>query len=368
MTTDTEKLIRQWIRPAIRALSAYHVADASGLVKLDAMENPYRWPDVLVQEWLACLRDAELNRYPDPDASRLKQQLRISMQVPDDMDLLLGNGSDEIIQMLALAVADPGRVILAPEPTFVMYRMIAGFSGMQFEGVPLNDDFSLDMDAMLTAIQQHQPALVFLACPNNPSGNLFDAQQVRAIIQASPSLVIVDEAYHAFCGDSFMPVLGEYPNLLVMRTVSKMGLAGLRLGLLAGDTGWIEQINKVRLPYNINVLTQLSAAFALKHQAVLDQQTQVICAAREQLLGDMQAISGITVYPSRANFILFRTPAGRADTIFNALKSEGVLIKNMNGSHALMEDCLRVTVGTPEENRKFLTALSHVMAPISTQG
>lgn len=357
----TDDLIKQWIRPAIRALSAYHVADASGLIKLDAMENPYQWPQGLVQEWLACLQTAELNRYPDPDAAVLTQQLRTSMQVPAGMGVLLGNGSDEIIQMLALAVAEPGRVILAPEPTFVMYRMIAAFTDMQFEGVALNDDFGLDMDAMLAAIQQHQPALVFLAFPNNPSGNLFDAQQVRDIIQACPGLVIVDEAYHAFCGDSFMPVLGEYPNLLVMRTLSKMGLAGLRLGLLAGAPAWIEQINKVRLPYNINVLTQLSAAFALKHQAVMEEQTQAICSAREQLLSDMRALSGITVYPSCANFILFRTALKHAGDVFNALKSRGVLIKNMDGSHAQMKDCLRVTVGTPEQNQAFMAALATVI-------
>lgn len=360
-TNNLMPLVERWIRSAIRALSAYHVADASGLIKLDAMENPYQWPQALVQEWLACLQTAELNRYPDPDATILTQQLRTSMQVPAGMDVLLGNGSDEIIQMLALAVAAPGRVILAPEPTFVMYRMIAEFTDMQFEGVALNDDFSLDMDAMLAAIKQHQPALVFLAFPNNPTSNLFDAQQVRDIIQACPGLVIVDEAYHAFCGDSFMSVLGEYPNLLVMRTLSKMGLAGLRLGLLAGAPAWIEQINKVRLPYNINVLTQLSAAFALKHQAVLDEQTQAICSAREQLLTDMRAVSGITVYPSRANFILFRTAPNQAGDVFNALKSKGVLIKNMDGSHAQMKDCLRVTVGTPEQNQAFMAALSAVI-------
>jgi len=352
-----EHKIRQLIRPEIQALSAYHVPDPGDAIKLDAMENPYPWPAPLVDAWLERLREVSLNRYPDPAAQRLRERLRGTMQVPAGMDVLLGNGSDELIQMLALAVAGPGRAVLAPEPSFVMYRLIAEFAGMDYVGVPLAADFSLDLAAMLAAIGEHQPALVFLAYPNNPTGNLFAIDDVRAIIEAAPGLVIVDEAYAAFASDSFMSALGEYDNLLVMRTVSKMGLAGLRLGLLAGAPAWLQEIDKVRLPYNINVLTQVSAEFVLDNREVLDLQTADIRRDRGILFDALAAIEGIEPYPSEANFILFKTSAGKADAVFEGLKARKVLIKNLNKAGGALTDCLRVTVGTPEENLAFIEAM-----------
>lgn len=353
--------IERWIRPEIRALSAYHVPPASGMIKLDAMENPYPWPPELLHDWQAVLARAPMNRYPDPQAHTLQQHLRAAFDVPPGMDLMLGNGSDELIQIMAMAVSAPGRVILAPEPTFVMYRMIALATGMQFVGVPLRDDFSLDTQAMLRAIEQHQPAVVFLAYPNNPTGNLFARADVDAIIQSSPGLVVVDEAYHAFAQDSYLPQLGRASNLLVMRTVSKMGLAGLRLGFLAGPPDWLHEFDKVRLPYNINVLTQLSVAFALEHLDVFTAQTDTIRAARDALLRDLQAIGSVRAYPSHANFILFRVPPGRAAGIFEDLKRRNILIKNLHRDGTPLADCLRVTVGTPEENAAFIAALRQIM-------
>lgn len=353
--------IDRWIRPEIRALNAYHVPPASGMIKLDAMENPYPWPPELLQDWQAVLARAAINRYPDPQAQALQQKLRVAFDVPSGMDLLLGNGSDELIQMMAMAVSAPGRVILAPEPTFVMYRMIALATGMQFVGVPLRDDFSLDKPAMLRAIEQHQPALVFLSYPNNPTGNLFPRADIDAIIQSSSGLVIVDEAYHAFAQDSYLAQLGRAPNLLVMRTVSKMGLAGLRLGFLAGPPDWLREFDKVRLPYNINVLTQLSVEFALEHLDVFTAQTNAIRAARESLLQELQSIDGVQAFPSHANFILFRVSPDRATAVFEELKRHGVLIKNLHRGHSPLADCLRVTVGTPEENNAFIAALRQIM-------
>ena len=353
----TNEKIQHWIRPEIRELAPYHVPDSSGLIKMDAMENPYHWPEDLHGEWLSILADVVVNRYPDPQARGVQQKLRAVMNIPADMDVILGNGSDELIQIIALAFSGPGRVILAPEPTFSMYRMIALFTGMKFVGVPLRDDFSLDASAMLQSIRQHQPAVVFLAYPNNPTGNLFDRAQVDAIIKASPGLVVIDEAYHAFAGDSYMSQLGAYDNLVVMRTLSKMGLAGLRLGFLAGPPIWLREFEKVRLPYNINVLTQVSVAFALDHVLVFDGQTAAIRASREQMMSELQRIDGVRPYPSHANFILFRMPSGRAVPIFEGLKRAGILIKNLHRADSPLAECLRVTVGTPEENTCFLTAL-----------
>ncbi len=355
-------LVNRWVRPEIRALTAYHVPNASGLIKLDAMENPYGWPPEMITQWLETLRQVELNRYPDPAATDLKQRLRHAMQVPGDAGILLGNGSDEIIQMVLLALAAPRHTVLSVEPGFVMYRMIASFAGMQYVGVPLQDNFSLDKDAVLTAIAQHQPAMVFLAYPNNPTGNLFEAADIEAVIQASPGVVIIDEAYHAFADESFMPRVMEYDNLLVMRTVSKMGLAGLRLGLLAGPPAWLDEFEKVRLPYNINVLTQASAEFALQHAEVLRLQTEQIKQDRSWLDQALRRIPGLTVYPSRANFILFRVPSGQASLIFEGLKSAGVLVKNLDKAGGLLSDCLRVTVGTPTENQAFIAALKPLLA------
>jgi histidinol-phosphate aminotransferase len=361
MKNKLADLITHLVRPEIRALAPYHVPDATGMVKLDAMENPYRWPPEIVSAWLEQLRSAPLNRYPDPEAHTLRARLRESMTVPAQCEILLGNGSDELIQMIALTVAMPGRTILAPEPSFVMYRMIAAFTAMNYVGVPLQKDFALDLDAMRAAIVKHQPAAVFLAYPNNPTGNLYDEQAMCEIIEECPGLVIVDEAYHAFAGKSFMEALQRYPNLLVMRTLSKMGLAGLRLGALIGAPAWLTEINKIRLPYNINVLTQISAEFALAHHDILTTQAGQIIAERERLSAELSKLPGFTVYPSSANFILFRVPGGRVTQIFEGLKARAVLIKNMDPSGGLLKNCLRVTVGAAGENRLFLTALAAVL-------
>lgn len=355
------KKVQQWIRPVIQNLSAYHVPDPGNMIKLDAMENPYTLPDDIKDLWLQMLRDVELNRYPDPSARALTEQLRHAMAVPAEAKIILGNGSDELIQIICMAVAEKGRVVLSVEPSFVMYKMIATYTDMDYVGVPLNDDFSLNETALLGAIAEQQPAVVFLAYPNNPTGNLFDANVIEKVIAAAPGLVVIDEAYHAFAEQSYMPKVMDYDNVVVMRTLSKLGLAGLRLGLLAGSEAWLNEFDKVRLPYNINVLTQATAEFALIHKDIFDQQTAEIRKERSALFSALANMKGLQVFPSSANFILFRTPAGQADAIFAGLKEQGVLIKNLNSAGGLLQDCLRVTVGKAEENAAFLAALQTVL-------
>jgi len=223
--------------------------------------------------------------------------------------------------------------------------------------VPLQDDFSLDAPLMLEAIAAHQPAVIFLAYPNNPSGNLFDSGVIRQILDAAPGLVVVDEAYAPFTDASFMAELDAYDNLLVLRTVSKMGLAGLRLGLLAGAPAWLAQIDKTRLPYNLGSLNQATGRFALQHRSVFDMQAGLIRQDRADLFAGLQALPQLTVYPSEANFILFRVPSGQAPAIHAGLRDAGILIKILDGSAPALADCLRVTVGTAEENAAFLKAL-----------
>ena len=355
------ELVAQWVRPEVRKISAYHVPDPADLIKLDAMENPYPWPESLRDSWLEQLSNVAINRYPDPAARELKKIMRRKLQIPDHCEILLGNGSDELIQMVAMAVAQPERTVLSPEPGFVMYQMIALMVGMDYRGVPLKPDFNLDADAMLSAIQDSSPVLVFLAYPNNPTGNLFDKEVIKAIIETSQGLVVIDEAYHAFAGDSLLDWLGQYSNLLVMRTVSKMGLAGLRLGYLLGDAQWLEQFDKMRLPYNINILTQMSAQLAMQNIDAFMEQTRRICGDREWLYQELCKLDNAQVFASQANFILFRIKGMESQTVFDELKNLGILVKNLGNSPGLLKDCLRVTVGTPQENERFMKALRQIV-------
>lgn len=348
-------LVEQIIRPEILRLSPYHVPSSSGMIKLDAMENPYSLPETLQEEIAQLVTTISANRYPDSNSVSLKSSLRETMEIPMGMDIMLGNGSDEIIQIIALALARPGAVLMSVEPAFVMFRMIATYTNMEYIGVPLKADFSLDLDLMLDAITKHQPAIIFIAYPNNPTGNLFDVEAVSRIIESAPGVVVVDEAYHAFAGSSFIDKLSEYPNLLLMRTLSKLGLAGLRLGFLTGRPEWLIQLEKVRLPYNVGVLTQEVARKILQYPDILQQQVDAIKAERVVMNKYLNVLDGVEVFPSDANFILFRV--NKASQIFSELKQRNILIKNLDGSHPLLKNCLRVTIGTPDENKQFLRAL-----------
>ncbi|RMD70112.1 MAG: histidinol-phosphate transaminase [Gammaproteobacteria bacterium] len=354
MNETPEARIRALVRAELHALTPYHVPPSEGFIKLDAMENPYGLPKEVKDALLERLRAVPLNRYPDPAARALKARLRDFSGLDESFALLLGNGSDEILQMLLLAVR---RGVMAPEPSFSMYPLISAMVGVPYRGVPLREDFSLDVPAMLEAMAAEKPGIVFLASPNNPTGNAFPLEAIEAIVKKSPGLVVVDEAYIPFGGASALQLLPRHPHLLVLRTLSKLGLAGLRLGWIMGHPAWIEVLEKVRLPYNINSLTQAGAAFALEHREVFAAQIAAIKAERERLYRALLSM-GFEVYPSAANFILFRAP-GRGESLFEALKRQKVLVKCLHGSHPLLADCLRVTVGLPEENDAFLRALRH---------
>ena len=347
------------VREEIRALKPYHVAPAEGLIKLDAMENPYRLPEPLAAEMGARLGSVAINRYPDPSARAIKARLREAMEIPASQDILLGNGSDEILQIIALALARPGAVALAPEPAFAMYRMSAIAAGMRYVGVPLAADFSLDEAQFLRALETHRPALTWIAYPNNPTGNLFSRAAIARILEAAPGLVVIDEAYYAFAGGAtWMPEAGRHDNLIVVRTVSKLGLAGLRLGCAIGPHEWLDELEKLRLPYNVNVLSAAAGELLLAHRAVLEEQTRRIVEDRGRL---EQALDGIGVerFPSAANFILVRV--ADAPRAFEGLRERGILVRTFHGSHPLLAHCLRLTVGTPDENRRLIEAFRSIL-------
>ena len=355
LDSKRQALIRELVPDAIRDLSVYHVPDASGYIKLDAMENPYALPPELMPGLLKSLASVEVNRYPDAAATLLKSRLRKAFDIPQDVQLVMGNGSDELIMLLVVMLGGAGRTVLAPSPSFSMYRQISLFTGTNFHTVPLKQDFALDHGAMMDAIRVVAPSCVFLAYPNNPTGNYFEAEQVREIIRAAPGLVVLDEAYYPFGGCSFMDEIEAFPNLVVMRTLSKSGFAGLRMGILAAPSAWAEEFEKMRLPYNLNSLSQAAASYCLDHYELISRQVTSIVQLRETLFADLDIIDGIQVYPSATNFLLLRV--GDADALHSGLRQKGILVKNLHGSDPMLENCLRVTVGTEQENSSFIDAL-----------
>jgi histidinol-phosphate aminotransferase len=345
------------VRDEIRALTAYPVSPAAGLVKLDAMENPYRLPAELAARMGERLAGVAVNRYPDPLAPRLRERLREAMGIPDALEVVLGNGSDELLQIISLALAKPGAAALSVEPSFVMYRLAAIAAGMRYVGVALNADFTLDESALLAAIARERPALIWIAYPNNPSGNLFPRESILRVVAAASGLVVVDEAYYAFSGGaSLLGEVGRHPNLVLVRTVSKLGLAGLRVGAAIGPREWMREFEKLRMPYNVNSLSMAAAELLLENRAVLERQTEAIVAERGRLERELDRIAGVTRFPSAANFILVRVPDG--PRAFEALRQRGILVRTFHGSHSLLAHCLRLTVGTPDENTRMLAALA----------
>jgi histidinol-phosphate aminotransferase len=343
------------IRPDVRAAHAYPVASSAGLVKLDVMENPFRLPPELQQKLGERLGQVAINRYPAERTRDLAAALALHAGMPAHCAITLGNGSDELITMLSMAVSQPGATVLSPLPSFVMYELSARYQGLKFVGVPLRADFELDGPAMLAAIAEQQPALIYLSYPNNPTGNLWDAAVIEQIIEAAPGLVVMDEAYQPFADKDSMALLARHPHVLVMRTMSKFGLAGVRIGYLIGAAALVYEIDKLRPPFNVGVLNAEAGLFALEHAEVYAAQATELRAQREAVLAALQAMPGIEPYPSQGNMILAKV-ADAART-FAGMKARGVLIKNASAAHPMLANCLRITIGTAEENAAMLAAL-----------
>jgi len=357
MTTLQER-IQHVIRQDVSSMHAYAIQPSAGLIKLDAMENPFRLPEALQRELGERLGRVAINRYPAGCAADVVRALSAYVDLPAGCKLMLGNGSDELISLIALACDVPGACILAPLPGFVMYEMSARLQGLAFVGVPLTAAFELDEPAMLAAIETHRPAITYIAYPNNPTANLFDETIVERIVDAvgrQRGLVVFDEAYQPFSSRSWMGRLAQHPHVLVMRTLSKFGLAGVRLGYMVGAAALIDEVDKVRPPYNISALNAEATLFALAHADEFARQAGVLRSERERLQRALKDMPGVEPFPSEANMILVRVPDSAR--CFEGMKARGVLVKNIATLHPLLANCLRLTVGTPDENTQMIAAL-----------
>jgi histidinol-phosphate aminotransferase len=355
MSSSSDAVAKRVFRQDVQGMHAYAIQPSDGLVKLDAMENPHRLPPELQAELGRRLGALAINRYPGARTDDLRAALARHAEMPSGYDIILGNGSDELISLIALACDVPGASILAPVPGFVMYAASAQLQGLKFTGVPLTADFELDEAAMLHAIADERPSVIYLAYPNNPTAKLWDDAVIEKIIEAAPGLVVIDEAYQPFSSKSYIDRITRHGHVLLMRTLSKFGLAGVRIGYLMGPAALIAQVDKVRPPYNVSVLNCEAALFALEHAAVFAGQAQEVRRQRAAVQRALAELPGVKVWPSDANMILARVPD--AQKAFEGMKSLGVLVKNVSRMHPLLANCLRLTVGTADENARMVAAL-----------
>lgn len=338
--------------------SGYFAPEVTSPIKMDANENPFTIQEPLKRKLLEKMSTIDFNRYPVAGAPELRERYAQYFGVDKDM-IMLGNGSDELIQILCLTLKGKTKGVLVPVPAFSMYKIIAVNTGNKVVEVPLNKKYDLDCDAIIEQIKENFPALIFLSYPNSPTGNLFSRAKIETIIKKSPGIVVIDEAYANFSGQTLFPLLKKYDNVIFLNTLSKLGLASMRLGFLIGNREIIAQLDKVRLPYNVNSLSQIAAGFFLDYQNEFSLQVKEIIKRREELYSGLRKIAGIKPFPSQANFIFFSC-AFDSDRIYKQLIAEGIVVKNLN-IPPLMPNCMRVTVGNRKENDSFLRALKRIV-------
>lgn len=363
MTTESKQVaMTESVHKRIRELSGYKTVPFTGSIKLDAMESPYGMVDGLQDDLRDILARVDVNRYPDPGATELKQRLRERFEISEQFDITLGNGSDELLLLIQLAVGGFGRTVVAPQPSFSLYELVARYTRADFVGVDLDQRFQLPEQDWLNAIRKHNPSCVFFSYPNNPTGNFFDPSLIESTARMTRGLVVADEAYYAYSGQSMLSSMQHCSNLVVVRTLSKSGLAGLRIGYMIGHPAWVEQLEKLRLPYNIGVLNQASAVFALDNWEKFSVGTQQVLQERKRVSDALKRIGGLEVYDSATNFILIRVIGKSADDVFDSLKDQGILIRRLTGWHPLIENCLRISIGTPDENSELLEKLQQILS------
>ena len=363
--------ISDLVTRGIRSLTAYHVPRPEGVrAKLDANELPFPLPAEAGAELARVLADAPLHRYPEADPVELRALLAADLGVPG-AQLVFGNGSDELIALLCAAFAEPraGRTrasVLYPDPSFVVYRLAALGHGLDPVEVTLDDEMELDFELVEDAMTGARPNVAFFALPNNPTGTLWSPEKVAELAVRFPdTLVVADEAYIQYGGRTLLPRLGELPNLVVMRTLSKVGMAGLRVGFVVAAPPVVRELEKLRMPYNLGTLNQRAAVWMLRTQrAWLDERAREVIAERERLAAALRAFPELKVFPSEANLVLVRIGRagdGRATAVWKALQARGILIRNFDRPGPL-SGCVRITPGTPAENALLLDELPAVLA------
>jgi len=351
--------LQSLFRAEVTGQQAYFIEDVPARIKLDANENPYPLPLRLKSKLFAAMRSVDLNLYPEPGSASLRRAYAKHFGVEEDM-ILIGNGSDEAIAILCTAMARPGAAVLIPVPTFAMYRITPLNNGYRILEVPLDDHGDLDLEAMERLLKTEKPAITFLSYPNNPTGSCFSAERVERLIRVSPGVVVVDEAYYHFSGKTFLPKLKQYERLVVLRTLSKIGLAAMRIGFLIGAPDLLRELNKVRLPYNLNAFSQVAAAFYLEQEPAFLKQSARIRRERERLMRSLCSIPGVRPRPTDANFIFFSC-FSREDDVYNSLLRAGILVKKFGRPGAASG--IRVTVGTRKENEEFLKVVRSILVP-----
>lgn len=350
------------IRPILENIKAYKVVDAKGFIKLDAMENPYSLPEQVQREIANELAHEKINRYPDHSCAELKEAIYNADLAPKNLPMIIGNGSDELIWLLHTLIPENSKVI-SFEPSFSMYELNAKICGHQFIKIPLNHDFSLDFAETINVIKKSSPALMWISYPNNPTGNLFDFTELLTIIETNPGFTVIDEAYLPFVTGVAKPTMVDfiekYPRLIILRTLSKMGFAGLRLGYLICQNSLINEMDKIRLPYNIDRLSAKVGNIILsRYYTHLVEQTRLIVCEKESQISfftDNFSKFGLQIFPSKANFLLIRHQS--AELLYRFLFNEKILIKEFGKSSTLLSNCLRVTIGSREENLQINQAM-----------
>jgi histidinol-phosphate aminotransferase len=346
------------IRPCVSRLETYAVSQAPDCVKLNQNESPDDLPPEVKRAALARLEAIPWNRYPCQEAAELTRRLAADAAWPSD-GVLVGNASNELIQTIILSACGPDDLLVTVTPGFAIYKRAAAASGIRVAEAPLKEDFSFDVADIIARARQAR--LVILASPNNPTGTALGPADVRTLVESQDGLVVIDEAYFEFHGQTAQPLLAGRDNLIILRTFSKaMGLAGLRLGYLLGSPAVVRDLAKAKLPFSVGALQQAVALEVLARRDLIEARVGRIIAERERLTEALRQIPGVTPVPSRANFILFGLDDLPAATVYERLLQGGVLVRPFGGPR--LEDKLRVTVGTPMENDAFLAGLRRICA------
>ena len=353
------------VKPAVRAVSAYTLAARPARVKINQNENPFELPDELKREVVGEALRRPWGRYPEFDPRELREALADFADWRPD-GVLVGNGSNELIEALLLVTVGPGTRVVIPEPTFTLYALLTGILGGESVRVPLAASHGYDASVLVASARRAAASVVIVCSPNNPTGSVLAPADVARLCRETDGLVVIDEAYHEFAGTTVVPLLVDHPNLVVLRTFSKaMALAGLRVGYLLGAPALVREIDKARLPYNVNFFSEIAALAALRRRDVLAAAVARLRQLRDGLMEEVRSLPGVKVHPSQANFFLLELLEAEPKAIFEALYARGILVRDVT-SYPGLSKCLRVSVGTEEENDALVEALRIALPLLAT--